>query len=67
MVLLPVWMVILGVLVWRSGLSARVLVRPTHLAAIPLAVLLCAYGVLALQAAGRGVLPKVEGSWERTV
>ena len=53
LVLLPLWVVILGVLVWLSGLRARVLVRRTHLAAIPLAALLCVYGVLALQAAGR--------------
>jgi hypothetical protein len=52
-VLGPLWIVILGVLLLRSGGKRRQWVRRTHLVALVLSVLLCVHGVLALQAAAR--------------
>jgi len=52
-VLGPLWIIALGILLWRSGVKVRRLVSRTHLVAIGVAVLLCIHGMLALQAAAR--------------
>ncbi len=49
----PVWVAILGIRLWRPSARVGVLLRRTHLVGLTIACLLCAYGVLALQAAER--------------
>jgi len=49
----PVWVVILGIRLWRPARRVGVLLRRTHFVGVTLAALLCAYGAFALQAAER--------------
>ena len=49
----PVWVVVLGVRLWRPSGRVRILLRRTHFVGVTVAAPLCAYGVLALQAAER--------------
>jgi hypothetical protein len=49
----PLWLVILGVRLWAPTPWIEGLVRRTHWVGVGLAGLLCAHGILALQAAER--------------
>jgi hypothetical protein len=49
----PVWVVILGIRLWRPSARVGVLLRRTHYVGLPVAALLCAYGGFAIQAAER--------------
>ena len=49
----PVWIVILGIRLWRPSARVGVLLRRTHLVGVAVAALLCGYGAFALQAAQR--------------
>ena len=49
----PVWVVILGIRLWRPTRRVGLLLRRTHLVGMSAAALLCAYGVFALRAAER--------------
>ena len=49
----PIWIVILGIRLWRPSAQVGVLLRRTHWVGLTVAALLCGYGVLALQAAER--------------
>ena len=49
----PVWVMILGIRLWRPTGRVGVLLRRTHFVGMSIAALLCIYGVLALQAAER--------------
>ena len=49
----PVWIVMLGIRLWRPSPRIGALLRRTHCVGMPVAALLCVYGVFALQAAER--------------
>ena len=49
----PIWLIALGFCLWAPTARFRVLLLRTHFALAALALLLCAYGILALQAARR--------------
>ena len=49
----PVWVVILGIRLWRPTECVRVLLRRTHFVGVVVAAVLCGYGVFALRAAER--------------
>jgi hypothetical protein len=53
LILGPLWLIMLGCLLWRRGDRVRALLRRTHIVAVILAVFLCAYGLFALRAADR--------------
>jgi hypothetical protein len=49
----PLWIVVLGVLLWRSSARVFTLARRTHIVGTAIAVLLLLHGILALRAAAR--------------
>ena len=49
----PLWIVTLGVLLWRPSVRVLILTRRTHLIGAIVAALLCVHGILALRAAAR--------------
>jgi hypothetical protein len=49
----PIWLMILGYRLWRQGDEVGVPLRRTHVVAVAVAALLCAYGPFALLAAER--------------
>ena len=49
----PVWIVMLGIRLWRPSSRVGVLLRRTHCVGMTVAALLCVYGVFTLQAAER--------------
>jgi hypothetical protein len=49
----PLWIVILGVLLWRPTVRKGILLRWTHIVGVVVAALLCTHGILALRAAER--------------
>jgi hypothetical protein len=48
-----IWLIVLGIWLWRPGCSVRKALRVTHFVLAPLAVLLVAYGLYCLRAAQR--------------
>jgi hypothetical protein len=53
LILGPLWIVVLGVLLWRSSVRVVTLARRTHTVGVVIAVLLFLHGIMALQAAAR--------------
>jgi hypothetical protein len=49
----PLWILVLGFLLFRGGGDIRNWIRRTHIVALGFAILLCGHGVLSLQAAAR--------------
>ena len=49
----PVWIVMLGIRLWRPTRRVGIWLRRTHLVGVAVAALLCGYGAFALQAAQR--------------
>lgn len=49
----PLWIVLLGVLLWHPTVRKGILLRWTHIVGVVVAVLLCTHGILALRAAER--------------
>lgn len=53
LVLPSLWLIALGVHLWRRGPGVAIALRRTHLVSLVIAALLCLYGMLALGAANR--------------